>query len=108
MCRANNNIGPKSDTKEYYMPEPEIKISDISPDSPCEHQLEFWKSECKRLMGVYERNSDLARENDQLNSRLLEMEDTLEGVKDYLRLVREERDTLRWRLESANKPSTRE
>lgn len=90
------------------MPEEDIDFSALSADSPCEDQLRFWKHQCTKYVGVYEKNLVLSRECERQDSVTQKLEDELDEIKDYLRLVREERDTLKWRLESAAKRNNQE
>ena len=76
---------------------------DWSKDSPCEDQLAYYKHQLGKYLGIHERCRNLERESDDLNRRLLAMEDELEQVKDYLRLIREERDMLKIRLDYKNR-----
>ena len=66
------------------------------PNPPLELQVRYWKAQAFRLESINERYMTLDTENKALSDRLAEFEDELEQTKDFLRLVREERDKFKW------------
>jgi predicted nuclease with TOPRIM domain len=70
----------------------------LNPNSPCEDQLKFWKEQCHKREGVWEANMRLEEENNALGTEVIRLENELEEVRDYLRLLKDERDLMKTRL----------